>query len=281
MDNSRGQDPFRKRCKDRCIGMMGHKLRVLIADDERPSREYLKRLLNEIQEVEIIGEAENGGEALELIESLKPDLALLDLQMPVLSGIEVVRGLRKTQMPLTAFVTAFDEYAVQAFELNAVDYLLKPVEKSRLLDTISRAKDRLENDDWRSSESARINSAAETYAASARNEPIERIPVRKKDDIFLIPVADVASVIADGELLQITTNDARRYVINFRLKDLETRLDEAKFVRLSRGAIVNLNSISKVSPMPGGTYSVCLQNGQEIESSRLQSKILRSKLFKL
>ena len=201
--------------------------------------------------------------------------------MPVLSGIEVVRGLRKTQMPLTAFVTAFDEYAVQAFELNAVDYLLKPVEKSRLLDTISRAKDRLENDDWRSSESARINSAAETYAASARNEPIERIPVRKKDDIFLIPVADVASVIADGELLQITTNDARRYVINFRLKDLETRLDEAKFVRLSRGAIVNLNSISKVSPMPGGTYSVCLQNGQEIESSRLQSKILRSKLFKL
>jgi two-component system LytT family response regulator len=94
-------------------------------------------------------------------------------------------------------------------------------------------------------------------------------------------VADVASVIADGELLQITTNDARRYVINFRLKDLETRLDEAKFVRLSRGAIVNLNSISKVSPMPGGTYSVCLQNGQEIESSRLQSKILRSKLFKL
>lgn len=260
---------------------MGHKLRVLIADDERPSREYLKRLLNEIQEVEIIGEAENGGEALELIESLKPDLALLDLQMPVLSGIEVVRGLRKTQMPLTAFVTAFDEYAVQAFELNAVDYLLKPVEKGRLTETVSRAKNRLESEDWRSSESTRINSAAETYEASSRNEPIERIPVRKKDDIFLIPVAEVASVIADGELLRITTNDARRYVINFRLKDLETRLDEAKFVRLSRGAIVNLNSISKVSPMPGGTYSVCLHNGQEIESSRLQSKVLRSKLFKL
>lgn len=257
------------------------KLRILIADDERPSREYLKLLLSGFPDVEVVAEAENGGEALEMIRSLKPDLALLDLQMPELSGIEVVRQLRKTQMPLTAFVTAFDEYAVQAFELNAVDYLLKPVEKGRLQETIARAKDRLDSEDWRTAESERLSSAVETYEAASRNETIERIPVRRKDDIFLVPVSEVASVVADGELLHITTNDGERYVINFRLKDLEARLDQGKFVRLSRGAVVNLDSISKVSPLPGGTYSVRLLNGQDIESSRLQSKLLRTKLFRL
>lgn len=257
------------------------KLRILIADDERPAREFLKRMLSEFDDVEVIGEAENGGEALEMIKAIKPDLALLDLQMPELSGIEVVRQLRKTQMPLTAFVTAFDEYAVQAFELNAVDYLLKPVERGRLRLTIERAKDRVENDDWQGIESDRVKNAAATYDASSKNEPLERIPVRKKDDIFLVPVNEIASIIADGELLRITTGDNQKHVINFRLKDLELRLDANRFVRLSRGAIVHLNTISKVSPMPGGTFLVRLSNGQEIESSRLQSKILRSKLLRL
>ena len=256
-------------------------LRILIADDERPAREYLKRLLAEFDDVEIVGEAENGTEALDAIKSLKPDLALLDLQMPEMSGIEVVRQLRRTQTPLTAFVTAFDEYAVQAFELNAVDYLLKPVERTRLRETIERARDRLEQADWRDSESERIANAVATYDASARNEPLEMIPVKRRDDIVLVPVDEVASIVADGELLHITTDENRRYTINFRLKDIEMRLDERRFVRLSRGAIVNLRSISHVSPLPGGTYQISLTNGQEITSSRLQSKILRSKLFRL
>ncbi|HLA95991.1 MAG TPA: response regulator [Pyrinomonadaceae bacterium] len=257
------------------------KLRVLIADDERPAREYLKRLLFDFEDVEIVGEAENGADAVEFIKELKPDLALLDLQMPELSGIEVVKTLRRSQMPLIAFVTAFDEYAVQAFELNAADYLLKPVEKSRLRETITRAAERLERDDWRTSESERMQSAVATYETAANNEPLERIPVRKRDDIFLVPVADVVSIVANGELLQIATKANQKYVINFRLKDLELRLDDKMFVRLSRGAIVNLNAISKVSPMPGGTYQITLTNGEEIASSRLQSRILRSKLLKI
>lgn len=257
------------------------RLRILVADDERPAREFLKRLLADFGDVELIGEAENGGEALEAIKSLKPDLALLDLQMPELSGVEVVRQLRRSQMPLVAFVTAFDEYAVQAFELNAVDYLLKPVEAARLRETIDRAKDRLETDDWRAAESERVANAAATYEASARNEPIAMIPVKKRDEIILVPVEEVASIVADGELLHITTDANQKYSINFRLKDMEQRLDERRFVRLSRSAIVNLRSISHVSPLPGGTYLISLTNGQEITSSRLQSKILRSKLFRL
>jgi two-component system, LytTR family, response regulator len=256
-------------------------IRIFIADDERPAREYLKRLLSELDGVDTVGEAENGTEALEAIRTLKPDLALLDLQMPEMSGIEVVRQLRKTQMPLVAFVTAFDDYAVQAFELNAVDYLLKPVEPDRLRETVDRARERLEQTDWRAAETERIANAAETYEASRRNEPLTRIPVKKRDDIYLIPVADVAAIVADGELLHITTAENDRYVINFRLKGLEARLDAERFIRLSRSALVNIDHVDRLSPLPGGTYMIVLSNGQQLESSRQHSKLLRSKMLKL
>jgi two-component system LytT family response regulator len=257
------------------------KLRIVIADDERPAREFLKALLRGFDDVELIGEAENGADALELIKTLRPDLALLDLQMPEISGLEVVRLLRKSQMPLVAFITAFDEYAVQAFELNAVDYLLKPVEKGRLRETLTRAGERLEQTDWRSGEAGRLKNAARTYDDSSPLEMLDRIPVKKREEIYLVPVAEIVSIIADGELLKIATTKNEKYTINFRLKDLELRLDPKKFVRLSRGAMVNLDMIASVSPMPGGTYLVALKDGQEIASSRLQSKILRSQLLKL
>lgn len=257
------------------------KLRVIIADDERPAREFLKAVLRDFEDVEIIGEAENGAEAVELIKEKKPDLALLDLQMPEISGLEVVKMLRKNQMPLVAFVTAFDEYAVQAFEINAVDYLLKPIEKTRLRETLNRAHERLEQTDWRETESANVKRATEIYEETTKKTYLERIPVKKREEIILVPVEEIASVIADGELLFITTRSNQKYVINFRLKDLEARLSPEKFIRLSRGALANVEMISHINPMPGGTYLISLKNGQEIASSRLQSKILRAKLLRL
>lgn len=257
-----------------------NKLRVVIADDERPAREFLKSVLSTMEDVQLVGTAENGAEALELIKSVKPDVALLDLQMPELTGIDVVRSLRKSQMPLVAFVTAFDEYAVQAFEVNAVDYLLKPIERARLRETLNRAQERLEQDDWRAKETERVRSAADIYDDATRTF-IDRIPVKLREDIHLVPVVDVASIVADGELLHITTMSNQRYVINYRLKDLESRLAPDRFVRLSRGALANLEMIAKISPLPGGTYSISLKNGQEIPSSRLQSKILRERFLKL
>lgn len=257
------------------------KIRVLIADDERPAREFLKTMLGRFADVELVAEAENGSEALELIRDRRPDLALLDLQMPGASGIEVVKLLRKSQMPLVAFVTAHDEFAVQAFAVSAIDYLLKPIEPARLRETVDRAKVRLEEADWRDRETVKIRAAAEAYEATSAGAYLERIPVKKRDDIFLIPVAEVASIVADGELLQITTSANQRFVINHRLKDIENRLAPERFVRLSRSALANLDLIAKISPMPGGTYSVVLKNGQEIASSRLQSKILRERLFRL
>lgn len=258
-----------------------NKLRVIIADDERPAREFLKSILREFESVELVGEAENGSDAVELIKSVKPDLAILDLKMPEVSGLDAVKLLRKSQMPLIAFVTAHDEFAIQAFDVNAVDYLLKPVERSRLAETIQRATERLEQTDWRAVEADKVKTAASDYDEKTRTELLDRIPVKVREEIYLVPVDDVAAIVADGELLHITTAENKKYVINYRLKDLELRLDERKFVRLSRGAIANMAMIARISPMPGGTYTVTLKNGQEIASSRLQSKILRSKLLKL
>ncbi len=258
-----------------------NKLRVIIADDERPAREFLKSVLREFEQVELVGEAENGSDAVELIKRVKPDLAILDLKMPEVSGLDAVKLLRRSQMPLIAFVTAHDEFAVQAFEVNAVDYLLKPVERSRLAETLARASERLEQTDWRTNEAEKVKNAARSIDENTASTPLIRIPVRVRDEIYLIPVDDIASIVADGELLHITTAKDQKYTINYRLKDLEPRLDENKFVRLSRGAIANLTYVKRISPMPGGTYLVELTNGQEISSSRLQSKILRSRLLKL
>ncbi len=257
------------------------KLRVIIADDERPAREFLKSILNEFETVELVGEAENGADAVELIKRVKPDLAILDLKMPEIGGLEAVRMLRRTHMPLVAFVTAYDEYAVEAFEVNAVDYLLKPVERARLAATLARAAERLEQADWRSVEADKVKYAAEQIDETERTAPLERIPVKVRDEIIFVPIAEVAAIVADGELLHITTAANRKYTINHRLKDLEHRLDQRTFVRLSRSAIANLDHIASIAPMPGGTYLVTLKNGHEITSSRLQSKLIRTRLLKL
>lgn len=258
-----------------------NKIRVMIADDERPARMFLKTILRDFEDVEIVGEAENGAEAIEIIKETKPDLALLDLQMPEATGLDVIRLLRKTQMPLVAFVTAYDEYAIQAFEVNAIDYLLKPIEKSRLQETIQRAQERLEQADFREVEAEKLKTAAKTYDEITQPNFIERIPVKQREEILLIPIQEVASIVADGELLHITNSQNKRFIINYRLKDLEARLEPNKFIRLSRGALANLEMVSRISPMPGGTYLVTLKNGQQIPSSRLQSKFLRERFLKI
>jgi len=199
----------------------------------------------------------------------------------VMGGIEAVRSLSKDEMPLVAFVTAFDGYAVQAFEVNAVDYLLKPVDPQRLRETVDRAKERLKDESWRANESETISNVADDYEQVRREGFIERIPVKNREDIILIPVSEVSSISADGELLHIVTVANSRHIINHRLKDLELRLDPSRFVRLSRGAIVAIDEVDRVTPMPGGTYAVVMRNGLEFQSSRLQSRILRDKILRI
>jgi two-component system, LytTR family, response regulator len=259
---------------------MSQKLRIVIADDERPARSFLAALLRDFEEATLIGEAESGTDAVELIERERPDLALLDLQMPELDGLGVVRLLRKNRMPLIAFVTAYDEYAVKAFELNAIDYLLKPIMRSRLQETLQRASERLEQAASLESEIERVRRVAENYEAE-KQPLLERIPIRRKEDIILLPIGQVAAITAEGELLHITTERKETYTLSYRLKDLEARLDPTKFVRLGRGTLANLEMITVISQLPGGTYTVTLSNGQQLSVSRLQSRLLRERLLRL
>jgi two-component system LytT family response regulator len=256
-------------------------LRVVIADDERPARMALAALLARAGGVTVVAEARNGADAIAAIEREQPDLAFLDLQMPEIDGLGVVRLLREDRMPLVAFVTAYDEFAIKAFEINAVDYLLKPVDAERLRQTLDRARERLARAPSAGAEVRRLAEAARDYEDARPLAALTRIPVRRRDDIVLLPIGQVASVVADGELLHLTTIRGERFTITYRLKDLEARLDPARFVRLERGAIVNLDAIAKVSPMPGATYLVTLVNNQEIRASRQQSKVLREQVFKL
>jgi two-component system, LytTR family, response regulator len=257
------------------------RLRVVVADDERHARAFLIALLRPYEDVEVVGEATNGAECVELIERVAPDLALLDLQMPEVDGLGVVRLIRRDRLPLIAFVTAYDEYAVRAFEMNAVDYLLKPVEAPRLRQTINRAIERLERVEMHPGDADRVRAAASAYAAHAPTTLLRRIPVRKKEDIFLVPVDQIVSIVADGELLNIVTRTNERFTITYRLKDLETRLDPGQFVRLSRGTIVSITAIQRVTPMTGGTYILVLHNGQQHQVSRLRARVLREQLLHL
>lgn len=238
-------------------------------------------MLRRLDDVSLVGEAASGAAAIELIEQATPDLALLDLHMPEIDGLEVVRHLkdRRRQPPLFAFVTAFDNYAIQAYEMNVIDYLLKPVDLTRLRETINRTRERME---WLVRAPAAIAPRQETQLS--QGVPVrwlERIPIRRRDDIILLPIREIASIIADGELLKLTTIRNEQFTINHRLHDLESRLDPARFIRLSRGTIANIQLLQRVSPMPGGTYLVTLGNGQQLHVSRLQGRLIRETLLKI
>src|SRR5258705_371354 len=148
-----------RRCRCSPGSVVSARLRVVVADDERPARSFLVSLLRSFEDVAVVGEAASGKDAVAIIERERPDLAFLDWQMPELDGMGVVRQLRRQSMPLIAFVTAYDEYAVRAFEVNAVDYLLKPVDKARLRDTLNRAQDRMEHAEIIAEQASRVGQA--------------------------------------------------------------------------------------------------------------------------
>ena len=272
-------------------------LRVIVADDERPARQFLVTMLRSFEDVDIVGEAKSGKETMRLIEQTQPDLAFLDLQMPEMDGLSIVRSLRQGRIPLVAFVTAFEEHAVSAFEIEALDYLLKPVDRSRLRATIDRAHERLERAslaaadpfdfaqgrlfDSAQSRHDRPSTPAFRELPALAGQYIDRFPIRKQDDIYLLPVHHIASVVSEGELMHVTTIDKERYTMNYRLKTLEAKLDPKRFLRVGRGALVNIETIRKITPMPGGSYLVTLTNTQQLRVSRSQSRALRGHLLQV
>jgi two-component system LytT family response regulator len=256
-------------------------LRIVVADDERPARKFLTGLLKGCAGVELVGEAASGEEVITLIQRHRPHLALLDLQMPEMSGLDVIRRLPTNAIPLVAFVTAFEDHAIEAFELNAIDYLLKPVRQERLQATLDRARERLQRSDPFEGQATALANAKAAYERAARRQYADRLPLRQRDTVVLVPVRTIVSIVAEGELLHVKTASNETFTITHRLHALESRLDSRRFLRLGRGTLANIDLITHVNPMPGGTYTVVMSNGQELSVSRIQSRVLRDTLLKL
>lgn len=243
------------------------KLRTLIVDDEAPARERLRRLLGNNNLVELIGEAEDGIKAVELIEEESPDLVLLDIQMPGLDGFGVIRTVRKP--PLIIFVTAYDEYAIKAFEANALDYLLKPFTRVRLERAVEKAHQELSK---RADFSAKLDALLQTLRVQPRH--LDRIAVRKGSKIFVINVSEIDWFGAEGGLILIHAGE-EKYVTNYALEELESRLNPDTFFRAHRSAIVNLTKIKEIIPWFAGGHKIRLTTGAEVDLSRNQVKELR------
>lgn len=231
-------------------------IRVLIVDDEAPTRVRLRQMLAAHADVEIAGEAETGPQAMELAAQLQPDMILLDIQMPGSSGIDVAACLPQPR-PHVVFCTAYDQYAVEAFELHAVDYLLKPVSRARLAQALDRV---------RALPAPGGREAALDEALRQRSLPA-RFLVRSGGHYLVVPEARVLYFGSEGSLTQLVADNGQ-YWMDPTLNDLEQRLDPVRFFRISRAALVRLNAVAEVAPMPGGSGEVILQNGQRLEVSR-------------
>ena len=242
-------------------------MHILIVDDEAPARERLKRLLAGIQGVELIGEAEDGPQAVELIEREHPDLVLLDIQMPGLDGFGVIEALE--ELPPIVFVTAYDEYAIRAFEVNALDYLLKPISHERLEKAIHRAhKAQAEGQGLTSRLAPLLESLVSQghYLARLAVRDGNRIRVLDADAVDWIGVEDEQAFVHVG---------SEAYPIRRTLADLEMRLDPTRFFRAHRSAIVNLDRIKEIIPWFKGSHKLRLTTGAEIDLSRAQARALR------
>lgn len=236
--------------------MSGDLLRALIVDDERPARERLRRLLAGIEGVEVVGEAEDGGDAIEKIGELRPGLIFLDIQMPGCSGLELAASLPAPR-PRIVFCTAFDQHAVDAFELHAVDYLLKPVSLARLEKAVERARGVTDPD---------RESAPDLAGRAAGLFPL-RFLGKRGSSYHVIPAEEVICFASEGGLTKLLTAE-HHYWMQPSLTDLEARLDPGRYYRVSRSAIVSLDRVREVKPEPGGSGAVTLADGSRIEVSR-------------
>jgi two-component system LytT family response regulator len=231
---------------------------VLIADDEVPAREKLMRWIAEQPDMQVQGCAEDGLVAAQRIEELRPDVALLDIQMPGLSGLEVAAQLELSTAPLIVFVTAFDEHAVKAFELNAVDYLLKPYDKDRLVRALQRVRERLHGGESRTE--AVMTARSQTLSS-------DRLLVPDGERLQLIDCGAIEWLEAADNYVHVHTA-SRRYLLRRTLQDLLVQLGEQQFVRIHKSTAVNLNAIASLIPLFKGDYEVELRNGHALRLSR-------------
>jgi DNA-binding LytR/AlgR family response regulator len=242
-------------------------MRILIADDEPIARQVLREHVESMAGLEVVGEAATGPETLQCILDLQPDLVLLDLQMPQLDGLATARFLRGSRTPAVIFVTAYERHALEAFEVGAVDYVLKPVRRERLEQAIEKARKQAPVHDGHSAVSSPLAAGG-----------LRKIVGRRGADMYLLDPSEIVAFQAEGELVHIVTaSDAKagqRYLSDHCLKTLEEKLEQPRFRRVHRSTIINTDHIRKISPLSSKRWLLRMSNGFEaVVSKRLAGSI--------
>ncbi len=248
-------------------------IRALVVDDEKLARDRLIGFLAKLQGVEVVGQATNGVEAVESIQREKPDLVFLDVQMPGMDGFEVLKAL-PAPAPHVVFATAYDDYAIRAFEVEAIDYLLKPFARARVEEAVGRVRTRLE----RGGSGIDVETVLKRLE-EGRKEHLRQIPVHAGKRILLIAVEDVLWFGVEYRLVYAHTAE-RAFMTNFTLRDLEERVDPDLFFRAHKASLVNMRQVKEIVPWFGGRYKLVMrdQAGSEVPVSRAQARALRAKL---
>jgi len=252
------------------------KYEALIVDDEPLARRSIRKHLKTFPEFEVSGECGDGESAVTAIREQKPDLVFLDIQLPEFDGFDVIRAVGKHEMPVTIFVTAYDRYALQAFEAHALDYLLKPFSEDRFRDSLLRAHRALELGKQQAP-NHQLSRLLEEI--NKKKDYLERIPVPAKGRFLFFNVRDLDWIEAEGNYLRLH-GGAASHLIRGNMNDMEAKLDPDKFMRIHRSTIVNLQRIREVQPWFHGHHRVVLNNGQELKLSRYQKDKLRLLLGK-
>jgi len=252
------------------------RLRAVIADDEPRARQFLERLLREHGEVDLVGEAKSGGEALALVARLSPDVAFLDIQMPDLSGLEVARHLTGDGAPVVVFVTAYDQHAVEAFEVAALDYLLKPIRRERLAETLRRVVLEVRSGKRAARQEAAVRSVLASPEVQKGMEPLRRLPVRFRREVKLLDMEQVARIVSRDRVV-LACAEGREYLVDYTLQELEGRLPAGQFVRAHRAALVNIDAIESYGG-EDGVLVLRLKDGTRVEASERRAAEVRRRL---
>ncbi len=245
-------------------------MKCIIIDDEKPARELIRSYLNDYPEIEILAECSDGFEALKAINSLKPDFIFLDIQMPKLTGIEILEVL--DYKPLVVFSTAYDEFAIKAFELNAIDYLLKPFSTNRFAEALMKLNDRIKN-------MVKESKKVEEFIEHARNneEKLHRVVVKTGSKIKVIPIDDINYFEANDDYVMIYSSQGR-FIKQATMKYFESHLPDDQFIRIHRSYIVNIQQIVQLELYEKDSYLVVLKDGNKLKTSKSGYKNIKEKL---
>ena len=252
-------------------------LRVLIVDDERIAREGVRALLEEEKDVEIVGECGDGAAAVKAIESAKPDVVLLDIQMPVMDGFGVIRAIPEDRLPVIVFITAFDQHAIRAFDAQALDYVVKPFSDARFKKTIARARVQVKQRRLGSASSKLLSAIAE-LAPDGHPRHLTRIPVRSVSKTTYVRVEDIQWIGAADYYAELHTSDGRTHLVRETMQNLEGRLDTKQFMRVHRSAIVNLDAVVEVRTDGADRFVAVLRGGAKVPLGRGRREALDAEL---